>query len=339
MLNLKRVYNFVSAMKTGVVLLALIGIISAIGTVISPNTFFHTIIFKFLLLLLFINMGFCTFNQISRFIKIIKKAPGTNRFWVRQASLLVLHLGIVLILVGGIINAYQGQSTQVRIIEGNTVNIADIINTNKPFALKVNNFKIDFYEDGSPSQYISQVTIIDRNNSNNYAISVNHPLNHHGIKAYQHSYGYVVNIESNNLKDKENKRIGEGEIIEFADTDRTINLYKYIPNYDMRYGMNSKTARPDNPKIIYSLNEHGHMLGIGLADFGEEVVVDENIFLTFTNVTPYTVLTIKSDPGLLIAGIGGIMLMLGICWFWLLTSRQKSKPKNMVNGGIDSGND
>lgn len=337
MLKIKQVYDFLSAMKTGIFLLMIIGLISAIGTVINPNHFFHTTYFKALLLLLFINLGFCTINQVSKFIKVVSKGKSKKAYLSRQISLLMLHLGIVLILVGGIVNAYNGQSLNIKIVQGDSINTADIINTKNPFSLTVNKFIIAFYDDGSPSQYISEVSIKEKDKLSHYSISVNHPLKYQDIKAYQHSYGYMVEVFSNDLLDSEKSLVAEGQTLAFNNTSRTINLYRYIPNYDMRYGMNSKTARPDNPKIIYSLNEGEEMLGIGLADFDEEIVVDDNTSLAFTSVTPYTVLTIKSDPGLWLATVGSILFMLGICWFWLFVSQRNRKSKNTTQGGINNG--
>ncbi len=335
MTYLKKIYRLISAMRTGLILLGLIGIVSAMGTAIKPHTFYHTIPFKLLLVLLFINMTFCTLEQISRFISILRKTKTSNRkrFWSRQFSLLILHLAIVLILIGGIINAYNGQNAQVKIIEGDTVAINDVIDTKHSFTLKVNQFTIEFYEDGSPAQYISDISIMDKRKTQDFLISVNHPLKYQGIKAYQQSYGYIADLVNHDGKKKENILLSEGQLVEFENTERVFKFYKYIPNYDARYGMQTKTLRPDNPKYIYALYEHNHLLGIGAANIAETVQVDTDVSLTFAGLVPYTVLIVKYDPGLLWAAIGGIMLMLGVCCFWFFTSRKKSRKNNEVNGG------
>lgn len=323
---IKQAYNFISSMKIGLLLLGLIGLTSALGSGISPDTFFYTLPFRLLLFLLFINMTFCTINQITRLIKVFRNKRTDNFFRFRQFSLLILHLGIVLILIGGTINTYQGQSTQIRMVAGDTVDIADVISINETFSLKLNEFKIEFYEDGSPSQYISDVDILDNETHiHNYLISVNHPLNYGEIKAYQHSYGYMLNVELDDNQDVHTHLMAEGQVITFKDTNRIVRVYKYIPNFDVRYGMNTKTIRPDNPKIIYSVYENNEMLGIGAADIGEKVQIDENVFVTFNDVVLYTILSIKSDPGLIWATIGGIMLMVGVCLAFYFAGRKKSK--------------
>lgn len=337
---LKQIYNYVSSMKIGLILLGIIGLASALGSGIKPDTFFYTLPFRLLLLLLFINMAFCTINQISKFIKVIRKNRANKQFRLRQFSLLILHLGIVLILLGGTINAYQGESRQIRMMAGDVIDTADIIPTNNPFSIKLNEYKIEFYEDGSPSQYISDVDIIDKKlGTQNYLISVNHPLNHEGIKAYQHSYGHMLKTEIDDNQAIHTDLLAEGQHIHFDGSNRIVRIFKYIPNFDARYGMNTKTIRPDNPKIVYSVYENDQMLGIGAADIGEKVQIDDNVFITFNQVLPYTVLTIKYDPGLLWATVGSIMLMLGVCLAFYFAGRKKSKSVKTRNEGTLNDND
>lgn len=331
----KKFNRFVSSMKVGLILLGLIGLVAAIGTAISPQTFYHTPPFKLLLVLLSINMGFCTCEQIYKFVQVLRKTktPNRNRFWSKQFSLLILHFGIVLILIGGIVNAYSGQSAPVKVLEGETIAITDVINTKEAFALKVNKFTIDFYADGSPSQYISDITIIDQDKSEEFLVSVNHPLNYRGIKAYQQSYGYSVELINHDGENEKHMLLDEGQVIKFQNTKRLVKFFKYIPDYDARYGMQTKTLRPDNPKIIYSVYEDEHLLGIGAANIAESVQIDEDVLLNFSGLVPYTVLLIKYDPGLLWAGIGSIMLMVGVSCFWYFTNRGRSRRKNKINGG------
>jgi len=69
----------------------------------------------------------------------------------------------------------------------------------KPFLLKLDKFEIEFNPDGSPSQYYSYVSILEGNKeTEKYRISVNHPLKYMGIKAYQQSFGHLVNVAGEN---------------------------------------------------------------------------------------------------------------------------------------------
>lgn len=311
---LQKIYLFISSMKTGLVLLLLIGLASAVGSSLLPDTFFHTLVFEILLLLLLLNMTLCTINRFKRTYNIILKKAG-SKVWFRQLGILLLHVGIVLILLGGIMNAGYGQNTTMHMLAGDQVNMDKILKIKHPFAVRLNEFKIDFNEDGSPSQYISAITVIEKGQAiKQVAVSVNNPLNYKGVKAYQSSFGHLINAKYTAENGEEKLgRYMEGDILEPADTNRVVKIFRYIPNFNPAYGMNSVTMRPDNPHIVFSVYEDNQLLGVGAAKFDELTEIDENVHIVFTGVEPYTILQVKSDPGLPLVLAGGIMFMLGVC--------------------------
>lgn len=308
-------YRFLSSMKFGLVLLGLIGLMSAIGSGISPDYFYQTAVFQALLVLLLLNMASCSFNQLARLAGSKSQLIKHKSRLLRQTGMSALHAGVVLILIGGAVYAFQGQNGQIRIEQGQAVDIAQVIPQAKPFSIKLEDFTIDFNDDGSPAQYCSSVSLLEEGDvREQYRISVNNPLEYGGIKAYQSSFGYLVNLqEESNSGEAEQITLGESEHTEIKGTDKALKIYKYIPDYDPQYGMNTKSLRPDNPKIVYSIYRQDALLGVGAASFGEKVEIDPGVTVTFDGVKPFTVLTVKRDPGLALALTGGLMLMLGTC--------------------------
>lgn len=309
-----RFYRFISSMKTGLVLLLLIGLSSALGSAWWPDTFFRTPFFQGLLIFLLLNMTLCTVNRCQRLGSSLMKRIG-SRDWLRQMGILFLHLGMVLILCGGMVYTMQGQNTQIQLCAGDQVSLAQVMKVRHPFDLRLNEFKIEFYEDGSPAQYVSQVTVLENGKSvQETAIRVNHPLNHGGVKAYQTSYGYLIKTRhvDESGQDQEH-RYAEGQLLKLPATDRVVKIFRYIPNFDARHGMNSKTMRADNPHIVFSVYENDKLLGVGKSRFNEAVKIDDGVMITFTGVEPYTILNLKSDPGLPLVLTGGVILMLGVC--------------------------
>lgn len=329
---MKKIYRLVSSMKTGLVLLGLVGATAAIGSWFIPEAFFMTTPFRLLLVLLFINMSLCTFRRVAGYLKKLTCGTGLKGFRLRESGILLLHTGVILVLTGGAIFAYSGQSAEISLKERETVNIKRFINTDRPFSLRLNKFEIAYYPDGSPSQYCSDVSVIEGSSEiKRYRISVNHPLRYGGIKAYQQSFGYLVKTVGISEKKGEIvvKSLNEGEFIEIPDTPRRVKMYKYIPNFDPKYGMQSKTLRPDNPKIIYSVYENKKLLGIGAASPGESIEIDDGCYVKFKGVEPYTVLKIKSDPGLPLATAGGLMLMAGVI-LTVLSGPDKKRKSNHI---------
>jgi len=169
-------------------------------------------------------------------------------------------------------------------------------------------------ENGSPSQYFSNVTILEDDRViAKESISVNHPLKYRGIKAYQQSFGYLVKVKHTTSEGKEVETLShEGDLIVLPGTKRVIKVYRYFSDFDPSKGMNQTSMKPDNPRIIYSVYENGKLLGIGVAKFNEKVEIDTNAYVVFAGVEPYTVLKVKSDPGLPLTFAGGLMFIIGV---------------------------
>jgi len=321
----RKVFKFISSMKTGLIVLVLIGLVSAIGSAIFPRTFFETLFFKLLLLLLLLNMFLCTVNRIRLTVRSLLAGPGRTG-WYRNWGILLLHLGIVFILLGGMMYSVYGQNNRIHLAAGERVNMQRVLDIEHPFTLQLDEFRIEFNEDGSPSQYVSEVTILEEGQEvKQVAISVNHPLNYKGVKAYQYSFGFMINAEyvTEDGEEKSGSFV-EGALLQPGGTERKVKIFKYIPNFNPAHGMNTVTLRPDNPRIIFSVYEGDKFLGVGAAAFNEPVEIDESVNVTFTGVEPYTVLEVKHDPGLPLVLTGGITLMLGVCLALLMAPGRKS---------------
>lgn len=318
--------NFMSSMTTGLILLALIGAASAIGSSLWPDTFFRTLPFRLLLLLLFANMTWCTFNKLKRFRQQKKQNSKNWRLVLRNIGLLMLHGGIVLILMGAAFYSFLGHNVRLSILEGDMVNIDKVIPAEKPFSLTLREFTIEFNKDGSPAQYYSDLELLEPGKKPlKKQISVNHPLVYGGVKAYQNSYGYLTEVgikDENNFKSTLAK---DGDFIQFTATKRTLKVFRYVPNFDPEMGLETKTEEPVNPRIIYSVYNGQKLLGAGAAPLGEQIKIDEEVFIKFQQIRPYTTLVLKTDPGLPLVSTGGLFLMSGVCLVFLVPVRKKER--------------
>lgn len=108
----------------------------------------------------------------------------------------LVHLSVLLILIGGIVGSFFGFEAYVNISEGETVETVTLRNNGAPvklpFAVKCEKFTVEFYENGTPKNYQSDVTFIANGQTAlRGALQVNHPLTFKGITFYQSSYGTV----------------------------------------------------------------------------------------------------------------------------------------------------
>ncbi|NPV91353.1 MAG: hypothetical protein HPY50_11350 [Firmicutes bacterium] len=336
--TVKRIYRLASAMKTGVVLLVLIGLASALGSAVFPDSFFDTGVFRALILLLFLNMALCTFNRLAGFTRGGIRGTQDGKLRLRKFGLLLLHAGMVLVLAGGAGCVLYGQSAGVSIREGDTVDVSKVMALAEPFSLRLDGFEVEFNQDGSPSQYYSHVAVLeDGGEKGRFSVSVNHPLEYGGVKFYQEGFGYLVGTRSmyGDLGEREDL-LKEGEFLRFPGTERKVKVYRYVPNFDPSNGMNSKTMRPDNPRVIISVYHGDELLGVGAAEFNKVVEIDKGISVVFTEVEPYTMLKTKSDPGLPAAAVGGILLMTGVMLALIFSPVKPGKDPGAGEGQIEN---
>lgn len=105
---------------------------------------------------------------------------------------LMSHLGLYLVLTGGLFGAPDRIDSRMRVFsdcrqeyiafdaDGNTVQL--------PFGIALEEFRIDYYEDGcSPKQYTSTLDI----DGKKFLTSVNHPCRYKGYSIYQSGYDTV----------------------------------------------------------------------------------------------------------------------------------------------------
>lgn len=321
---IKRLYRWASSMKVGLALLLAIGAVSAAGTVFLPEDFYQTIYFRALLVLLLLNMTLCTVTQLAQ----ILRARTVRKLTLRKVTLFILHLGVVLILTGGIVQSLYGEKTLIAVPQGQAAKVALSNGFSSTYNLYLDDFSIEYYPDGSASQYHCNVRIAEgQGQIRSEEIQINHPLKYGGTKLYLLRYGYTVSINAQVNQDEENAKVlRDGESYELPGTGKTINFIKYIPNYDVRYGKNTKTLRPDNPRILYEITENGKASGTAAAVLNEKIEIAPGTWITFQDLNPFAVFIVKSDPGLGVTAAGGVMLMVGVCMLLFFLDPNKRKP-------------
>jgi len=319
-------------MRLGLILLGLLGAASAIGSLFSLKYFFETKAFRLLLLLLLANMTLCAIGQLQGFLQGFtqkgRQQRETNGVFLRKAALLVLHTGIVIILIGGLVNSLLGFREQVPLLQGATADLKVEKSAVSCF-LKLNDFWIEYNPDGSAAQFYADISLaFGSEKAIQETISINHPLKYKGLKIYLMQYIHVINVQGQADSGwQKTELLGDGEIFEFLDSAKTIEIVSYLPNYDQEYGNKTKTLRPDNPRVLYKIHQEGNPSKLMVATLGEFFELEPGIYYCFNDVQPYVGLIVKSDPGLPLAALGGLMLMLGAILSLYGRSEKKHVPE------------
>ena len=106
----------------------------------------------------------------------------------RSATSLLSHLGLLLVLFGGLFGSADVTDVQMKVLTGEENHYAydskgRVIPL--PFGIELDRFETEYYEDGvSPKQYSSEITI----DGTHLTTSVNHPCRYKGYNIYQSGF-------------------------------------------------------------------------------------------------------------------------------------------------------
>ncbi len=96
----------------------------------------------------------------------------------------LVHLGIILLIVGAIVSAGLRQERLIWMGEGDEVSLT------KEYSIKLKSFQFLKYENGSPKEWISTVSVLRGGavQTESFPIEVNRPLRLGGLRLYQSNY-------------------------------------------------------------------------------------------------------------------------------------------------------
>ena len=124
--------------------------------------------------------------------------------YIVHASILVIFLGAAI----GYFKGFKGSITIPETMERDAIVLFDSRELhNLGFAVRCNSFTIDFYANGMPKEYTSNLTILENGREIlTRDIEVNSPLKYKGITFYQSSYepyrDFVITAENNSSGSK-----------------------------------------------------------------------------------------------------------------------------------------
>ena len=138
----------------------------------------------------------------SRFKSLREKDAGNTVYFYGDKGryahfgVYLVHLSVLLILVGGIVGSLFGFEAFVNIVEGERTDTVQLRTGSRElkldFDVRCNTFSVEFYENGSPKEYRSNLSfMVNGKEAAKADALVNHPVRFNGITFYQSSYGRV----------------------------------------------------------------------------------------------------------------------------------------------------
>ncbi|MFH1897936.1 MAG: cytochrome c biogenesis protein ResB [Candidatus Desantisbacteria bacterium] len=288
--------SFLGSKRLAIVLLIILSLACIIGSIKDSEAYYHSFWFVGILVLLCLNILVCFLSRHRRM--------GSYLF----------HLGILVILSGGMMGSLMGFEEDVKIREGK---IASLLHSD--LKIKLHNFTIEYYPDSlMPKDYKSKLTIIESGREvKTMAIEVNHPLIYKGVWFYQSSYGQdgvrSVNLNVNGVD--WTGRLGEN--FRIPKTSLVVKPVQFLFDFSL-YGDKaySKTEEANNPAVKLEVYD-GERLKFSqwvFSKFPDYHQKEKGIKFRLTGFTaiPYSGIHVVKDPGLVVFWIGCCLFLVGI---------------------------
>ena len=269
-----------------------------------------------------------------------------------RLSFFLTHLSILIIFVGAITGSIFGFKGYVNINEGEMISAVPVRqgqNRDLNFSLQCNSFNVDYYENGAPKDYRSDLSVI-RNGKEviRKTIRVNDPLSYEGITFYQSSFGSLPENVTFEIRDKDGGSFGNviapvGEQVAVPKSDIKIEVVDYREHFHMRDGSEAGAVVGVNlynpgaaPEEVWIFEEHPEMNRHGNYSF----------VIKGVKLRKYTGLQVNKDPGVWMVWTGSLLLVAGIMMaffmshkkFWIRIEKDRKGRVEVTAGGTTNKN-
>lgn len=249
----------------------------------------------------------------------------------------LVHLSMVLIVLGAMVGAIWGFRGNLALIKGGVSNQVSLFREEHPvfldFSVRLNQFTIELYPNGMPKEYISNVTIIDKDKEFDALIKVNAPLNYKGITFYQASYEEVPRLALEVLFNGKKQRVFLEQTFPVIIEDRLaifLEAYMEHPNFLVA------------KFLLLDIKEEKEHTIIAIKDRPVEIKTSEGrgtLILKGMEKDYLSILQVKRDPGVWIVYAGFVMMILGLLGvylgepktFWVFIQRENKGT--LLKGG------
>lgn len=288
---------------------------------------FHSTWFLVLVTILFVNLLACTIKRWRfHWHRALVHCSGAKTSLCTRIHFLgspLIHTGVLLVLLGGILGGFFGVHHIYEIPVPGKISLPL---KGYPDLLKVENFNIDYYPDGSPQQYRTQLKLVDDGKELcGKTISVNNPLVYRGLKVYQSSWGWMLDVTLGDGESSRQVQVKDRGILSLNKASGESLRVIFYPDYSTGSDGHpvSRTPFPRNPHLVYLQTVEGRPAAAGILGLNESAQLGENINLTFTGYRNFTGLHVKRDPGVPLVWAGFVFLTCGIPLRYLISSARR----------------
>jgi len=244
----------------------------------------------------------------------------------------IVHLGILIIIAGGIISGIGGFRWNLTFSEGRILDVP-----RAEFNLRLDKFETEYYPSGAVKDWKSTLTVFENEKPVlNKIVEVNHPLSYKGFVFYQSDYGWdwrnpSIEILAKKREDSSFSRRIElkiGERVRLEGEDIEVSVLEFIPDFVIgeKGQITSRSLKPNNPAAFIEGWQAEEKIFSGwifakFPDF-DRIHSEKETNLTFElsnfSAGQISVIQASKDPGANFIWVGCTLLMIGLffAFYW-----------------------
>lgn len=275
-----------------------------------------------------------------------------ERHRISELAVYIVHASLLLIFLGGIVDALYGWSGFLMLTTGQTAGYVQARNGKNQllqFSVRCDGAGEETYADGTPKRWWSKLTVVDRNREVlKKEIVVNDPLVYRGIRFYQASYGETGKLETLSFKASPVNGAGETKQIALAldqavalDADTTVRLAEFIPDYVVGDGqVYTRSSQVQNPAVHLIVESHKSATKVNvwlppIPGFEENAASPYTFNDPALQMAHFTGLQVSHEPGQWAVWGGVILMGFGLAVvFYLVHVRLWAVPVRDASGRL-----
>lgn len=247
-----------------------------------------------------------------------------------------VHLGLLIIIVGGIISGWSGFKKDLTFRERDVLDVP-----RADFKLRLDQFKTEYYPNGAVKDWKSTLTVLeDGKPVQNKVVEVNHPLSYKGYVFYQSSYGWNWRDTSLELLVKKRKdpsfiktiEIKVGEKVTMPGENIDVSVLNFIPDFviNEKNQVVTRSMEPNNPAAFIEGWQEDEKTFSGwifakFPDFNRihsTKETDLSFQLQDFRANQFSVIQASKDPGANFIWVGCAFLMIGLLFTFYWPTRE-----------------
>ena len=275
-----------------------------------------------------------------------------ERSRISEMAVYIVHASLLLIFLGGIVDALYGWRGFVALTRGEQSSQAQQQNgktRSLPFAIRCDGAGQENYPDGTPKRWWSDLAVVEAGAVvQRKQIVVNDPLVYRGIRVYQASYGRTGKVDRLILSATSKAGNAEGKEVRLRlnetvplDADTTVRLAEFIPDFVVQDGqVYARSNDLENPAahLVVESRKTGQTVNVWLPPiegFEQNAASPYSFEGKDVQMAYFTGLEVSHEPGQWAVWAGVIIMGLGLVMvFYLVHVRLWAVPVRDSQGQL-----